>query len=110
MGLSSNASAHNQKIISPMNSNYEFKTPVKVLRDLALDSRHVIIKNETFIKLFPDLVAKIMQDLEENREKGSLTDNEKLIFETMNTKNYNDMLKNYNGKNHVDEKLFFTKF
>lgn len=105
MGQSSYVYAYNQKITSSIS-----KAPLKILRDLALVSRHVIIKNEIFIKLFPDLVAKIMQDLEENRETGSITDKEKLMFETMNTQKHNEMLKNYTGKNHIPSKSFLTKF
>ena len=82
------------------------KTPVNVLSDLALDSRNVNIKNETFMELFPDLVAKIMQDLLEDRQKSSLTDDEKLMVETINTKSYNEKMKGGNGKNKVRENHF----
>ena len=101
MGRSSNVYAYNQKIISSMT-----KTPVNVLSDLALDSRNVNIKNETFMELFPDLVAKIMQDLLEDRQKSSLTDDEKLMVETINTKSYNEKMKGGNGKNNVRENHF----
>ena len=83
------------------------KTPVNVLSDLALDSRNVNIKNETFMELFPDLVAKIMQDLLEDRQKSSLTDDEKLMVETINTKSYNEKMKGGNGKNNVRENHFW---